>query len=216
MIRNLKVVGLALGALFAMSAVGASAAQATSSLDIGSNPAILTAQQKTQLKFTLTASGLVVKCTTANLEGTTAASNVTQVTVTPQYSGCTLGGTATTIDINGCKFLITGTNSARTAEVDIQGCNPGKHLTITQGTCEITVPEGGPYSHTVFTNVANQTPTEADVNVTFAGIHYVGEGGCGTNVNGAHEDGDLTGETTLKAFQDSGGVEGTQVSLEAT
>ena len=99
MIRNLKVLGLSLVALVAVSVIGASAAQA-GSLDVGANPAWLTAEQAAGLvqpKFTLTQSGLVVKCTTAKLKVTTPAANVSEATVEPEYAGCQFGRTAAAI-----------------------------------------------------------------------------------------------------------------------
>ena len=214
MIRNLKVLGLSLVALVAMSAIAASAAQATSGLDFTEGTSILTAQQTTTLKFKLTASGLTVQCTTADLQGTIPAAKVQEATVTPKYSGCTLGGTAANVDVNGCQYQITGAGEpAFTAQADIVNCETGKKLTITQGTCEITVKEQGPLSHIVFSN-----PTGQDVkaNVTVTGIHYEGDTGCGTNVVGTHTDGDLTGETTVEAFKDEGGNKGVQIGVQAT
>jgi hypothetical protein len=221
MTRNLKALGLSLVALVAVSAIAASAAQA-GSLDVGANPAWLTAEQAAGLavpKLTLTASGLVVKCQAARLEATTQAANVQEATAIPSYSdpGCTFGGTSMTVDVNGCKYTITGAGEpALTAKLDIVGCESGKHLTVTQGTCELTIPEQNGLSHVVFSNVAGSKPTHAVISVTFQGITYEGDTGCGVNVQGLHHDADLNGETTLKAFQDINGIEGAQVSLEAT
>lgn len=214
MIRKLKMLGLSLVALVAMSAIGASAAQAAAGeLDIGAAPATLTGQQTTALKFKMTASGLTTQCSTEKLHGTTAATSVSEATVTLETSGCTLGGTAATLDKNGCKYTLTGGVAANTAQVDYVGCATGKHYTITQGSCEITIKEQGPLSHIVFSN-----PTGQDVNANFTiqGIHYEGEGGCGTGVIGTHTDGDLTGEMTINAFHDNSGTEGSQVAVQTT
>ena len=214
MTRNLKALGLSLVALVAVSAIAASAAQATAGeLDIGTSPAILTGQQTAHLKLRYTQSGLTLQCTQANLEGTTQSSSVSEAQVTPQYGGCTYGGVASSIDVNGCKFTMTGGVAANTAQVDIVGCTSS--LTITQGSCSITVKEQGPLSHIVFSNVPG-SPTHIAANFTIQGIHYEGDAGCGTNVIGTHVDGDLTGEMTIKAFSDNNGFEGGQVALETT
>jgi hypothetical protein len=227
MTRTLKIFGLALGALTAVGAIGSSSAQAAAGelhFDAPQVGTILTAEQVTQLKFTLTASGLVVKCATAKFEGTSLAATTTDVTLTPQFSSCTFGGVAATIDTNGCKYTLSGVASL-TADAAITGCEGGKHLTITQGTCELTVPEQSELSHVVFENknpgAGEGEPMETNTKdllatVTIQGIHYEGDAGCGINLQGVHTDGDLQGTTTIRAFADDGGVEGEQAGLFGT
>jgi hypothetical protein len=221
MTRNIKILGVAFAAMLAMTAVMASGAQAASSLDVGANPAILTAEQTEVLKLVLTASNTQVKCPKASLEGTTQASNVTEATLTPNFfeaeaENCTLGGTNVKVTRNNCNYTITSTATALTAEVDVVCGGTSTGILIDNGGCQITIPAQGPLSHVVFSNVAGSSPTHVLANVTVQGITYQGNAGCPANLQGLRHDGDITGKTTIKAFNDSSGVEGTQVSLEAT
>jgi hypothetical protein len=220
MTGNLKVLGLALAALLAISAVAASAAQAETSLDVGANPAILTGEQTEQLKLKLTESGTTVKCTNATLEGTTAASNVTEVSLTPNYfegeaGNCTLGGTNVTVTRNGCTIQLTIRSLFPLKWRLHITCSFGNEIKIDNGSCIIGIPPQGPLSEIVFENMAGP-PKDVTANVAISGITYQGNSGCPANQQGLHHDGDLTGKTTIRAFADSSGVEGAQVSLEAT
>jgi hypothetical protein len=124
MIRNLKVMGLVLGAFFAMSALGASAASAAKITIAGGAATTLTGTdtvgQKSVLQFnanqTLQCHGHydIGKVTTFAQTGThTGVENGNEaVTVVPTYSGCeaflngSLVGPATVTN-EGCDFDIT-------------------------------------------------------------------------------------------------------------
>jgi hypothetical protein len=221
MIRKVKIIGMALVALFALSAVGASAAQAASSLDVGATPAFVTADQiaGNPLKLALkTATGgttlSTVKCTTGHLETTTTTANVTEATLTPSYAGCTLGGLEAEVKVNGCKYTLTNTAVAKTAEVDITSCTTP--LEIVQAGCVIKIANQGPLGSITFANLAGP-PKDVEATVAVSMIAWSGGAGCPANlanVNGT--DAELNGPTTVRAFNDASGVEGSQVSLEAT
>jgi hypothetical protein len=70
-----------------------------------------------------------VKCSEATFEGEDTVLSATTFTVTPNYEGCTLGGLAATVSMNGCKLSFNSV-SAQTASVDIIGCIAGKKITV--------------------------------------------------------------------------------------
>lgn len=108
MIRNLKALGLALVAVFAMSAIAASAAQAGHYTG-GANPTILDGSATTNQVFE-TESELPLTCTTVaagagtEIPGGTA----TTITVNPVYTNCSsLVNNDTTVTMNGCDYTFT-------------------------------------------------------------------------------------------------------------
>jgi len=97
--RTLKVLGL-LAAVFAFSAVLASAASATTTFTAESEAKLTVSANETQV-FTYTAGGAQVKCTGVSVTATAPASS-TSISATPSYSGCTgPGGITAHVSFNG-------------------------------------------------------------------------------------------------------------------
>jgi len=217
-----------------MSAVAASGAQAASSLDVGVTPSVGTGEIVSAASpHTLTAGKAVVKCEVANLEGTLTGTNVTEGTVTATYSKCKLAGTAMEVRMNGCKYTLTNTATALTLNVDVVECTTGKVIEIKSLTtsCTITVKEQGPLSSVVGENVVGSSPAHIKAVANVTGIHAVFDGTECPEPNGTTiATSSFKGDTTLKAFADSGlGAEkeefghkfkpfadGTQTSVTAT
>jgi hypothetical protein len=213
MMRNIKMLGLAVLAISAMGIVGASAAQAgVGELHVETGPnADITGEQTEQHVFLLTEFGVETRCTQALFEGTISGAvagqtTATEATLTPQYTGCTsFFGSSATVNMNGCKYTITGGKSELTAEVDITGCTSGKGIEIVTSLCTVKVPVQTGLSHIVFANVAGP-PKDVNAQVTVQGITY--EFSAGSFCPGAkgvlHHDGDYTGKATFKGFVDQG------------
>jgi hypothetical protein len=218
MIRNLKL-GVAIMAVLALTAVGASAAQAASSLDVGAAPAILEGAQVTTNKLSINNSKgeslSTVKCTTATLSGTSTSTNVTTQLVTPSYSGCTLGGLSATVPVNGCQYRLNSTATAKTASADVV-CPTGKTIEIIQGSCVLTVGSQTGLSSVVFGNEGSGTTASVLATLNVGNIAITGGSGCPANLVGTSNKGVLTGTINVKAFKDEGGTKGTQVGLTAT
>ena len=136
MIRNLKIFGLALVAVFAMSALVASAASANAAYWFTSDgdwTALSGSQGATPDTFTTDAGTL--SCTTATYSGSTAATTTTTMKLAPSYGGCTLKplpGTAT-IDMNGCEYEFHADGQTTTG-----GVPNGKFDTETTIVCPTT------------------------------------------------------------------------------
>jgi hypothetical protein len=181
--------------------------------------AVITGAQSTQHVFTISAG--TVKCTNVQLEGTVSGEpgqiTAGHVTITPTYSGCQGFGLAATVQMNGCKYTITGGQAELlTALVDIVGCTEGKKVTVNAGFggCVATVGEQSGLSHVTFTNVAG-SPDHITDSATITGISYELHGGlCGHPTTVATTNGSYSGSTTLKAYEDTGNHQATEHSHE--
>jgi hypothetical protein len=153
MIRNLKVLGVALAAVFAMAAVTASAASAQGKLT-STGPVTLTGTETGEAAANrLTAFGAFVQCPGSTYTGHKAvttphafiASGSTSATLTPHYKqttgtgapNCTGSlGTSATVDLNGCDYLINlgattgGVAGTYGVKFDVV-CPAGKSITVT-------------------------------------------------------------------------------------
>jgi len=133
MIRNLKVLGLALVAVFAMSAMAASASSA--SVLTSDGPFTLTGSETggTETNY-LEAFGLKTKCPGSTYKGEAEgggdlASGATTATLTPTYVNCTTAGFPTTVDMNECDFVVhVGAAGAVTGD---ETCGEEEDITVT-------------------------------------------------------------------------------------
>jgi hypothetical protein len=181
MIRNLKVLGLAFAAAFALSAVMASGAMAnklfTSPESTGTT--YLTGDTHAGDKVFSTDTGEET-CGTETYSGSVAGTSSATVTVTPTYSNCHLIFIFTfnvTIDVNGCGFVFTiesGANANNEGSTEIE-CPAGKVIEVTAPGCTVTVPPQSGLTKVTYTNKGNAVPAkEMDITVDFSitGITY--------------------------------------------
>lgn len=204
MIRNLKVLALALGALFAMSAMVASAASAAE-FTAGSDEITITGKQATNNNFKVTKSE--ISCGIATFHGVIASSTTkaTSATVTPTYTECEDTVFHLTAKVTGFGHYGEGNNcdyvlqAAGTADLV---CKAGTDVTVDAGTCIIHIPGQTGIGTVSYANGTGANGKE-DVTVTLninniKGTHTDGficpfEGG-GSFTNGA-----LTGTVTVEA-----------------
>jgi len=241
MTPNLKALGLALVAAFAMTAVMASGAQAQIKLTTGASPAWLTGEQIGSATFTVENGGPVVSC--QSVKGAATVKNGdTAITVVPTaYSGCFANiGTEkfkATVTPNDCDGLVYGGTQVSSTTFSGGGgdltCPAGKLVEVhiykneaeTEELCTLTIAEQLNKKGGEVHNVAGSEGAPDHVMIT---------GGVTVNTN---RDGSLlcgkasntaiaTGIGTVKAFEYIGGtvsngtisglVEGKQVSLTAS
>jgi hypothetical protein len=184
MTRNLKALGLALLAVFALGAVMASAASAEGT-DVktdhftstsGNEKTILTGEQvgtEAENVFGVKAvSALGVHCKKATYGGTVVGNSVIEVTVVPTYFECSSNLGAATVTNDRCAFVLTGTtdehpNTAGTKEeihatvhleCSHEKGNLGK-LKIVTGGCEFIFQSTHPEGTTVNQNLLGATYT---------------------------------------------------------
>jgi hypothetical protein len=244
MTRNLKALGLALVAVFATTAVLASAAQAQIKVTTGISPAWLTGEQVITAPhhFTVENGGPKVACQTADFAATVNSGD-TSVTVVPKYEKChAIIGTETfkvTVTMNDCDYLFHGgvevsSTTFKEGEIDLV-CPVAKEVEVhiykkpTEEIEELCTLKVAPFTNNKaplgneFHNEGTGSTNDLTVttNLTF-NITRTGSLLCGKTPNTAV----YTGSTTLKAFEHKGGtifngtvaslVEGNQVSLTAS
>lgn len=213
MIRNLKVLGLAFGAMLAITAVTASAASAgefhhtggaekarTMASNAGEGPHVFTA-------------GLIgsISCNHATFTGTAfLPSTSPSVEVLPSYSGCTfLNVSNVVVNMTGCTydFFVEGAAPSFKSKVVVT-CPTGKKIHFSASGCTVEV---GPQTvnSVDYTNIlANETVT---VNSTVTGITYTGSLGC-PGATGTHSDGTYSGAAVARAETESEVVVGAFVT----
>jgi hypothetical protein len=222
MVRKCKALGLALIAMFALSAFvaqGASAVPLTVELPAGQKNAFYTGDQGGGLHEFTTPNGSV-KCTTAVFAAkTTVESTVNEITISPSYSGCSAFGFATAhVKPNGCTYTFTTptTIDANTVtwhpeQIHIV-CSGENKIEITPTSFGVSVctqfvgtqtPTKG---HVVGKNVEKSSPMDILLEVTLEGIHYTGTGGiCGNSET--HSDAIYKGNSTVKCYKNEAHTE---------
>jgi hypothetical protein len=208
MVRNLKVLGAALVAVFALSAVMASAALAQNALLTSTGPVKLTGKQTgAKNENSLTALGGVVTCANATYTGNkiltqaqTAEgktheplpSGSSSVTIVPNYGSCVTTKVGiefpATIDMNGCDF-----------EFDLG-------VTSAANKYKVKVTEECPVNNTIkvtdFANAAKHTANEPFCVIDITKETNRGEGLTATDTGGGNVD--ITGTIEgIKADQES-------------
>ena len=220
--RNLKALGLALIAVFAMSALVSSAAQAEITLTAESYPATLTGTKITNAEhpnhiFTYGAFG-TFECAKATFHGTLKEANQKSITITPTYSECKAFGLPATMTMNSCTFVYHNETT------DISCATEPKHIVIdiyasaakhaaNEKLCELTIGAQVNLEKNIYSNTAG-TPNDVDVTSSVTEIAAKRIGGSALLCGPAEAKGTYKGLTTLEAFKDlEGNKEGAQIGL---
>lgn len=239
--RKLKALGLAMASLAALLALTAPVAQAeTGSLTAAGFPSIITGQQAPGVTFDVGAGPIrTVSCATSDLEATLPFIAADPVTLRPNYQGCTSepgGMTPVTVTMNECDYSIGFGKPGTTGQQQGTGtmhawvnCPAGQQIEIhvyanafahaaNMSTCTYDIGPQGQVPAGIYHNTAHvgmPSDVKATVNATFTATSTIGAGGaiCGGNPATQHLPITLTGEYTMRAFVDAGGVEGGQFPL---
>jgi hypothetical protein len=200
MIRHFKTLGLTLIALFATTAMLASAASAAEFNHEGGEDARVIASNLNQGAHVFTA-GLIgkISCSTATFTGTEFLSSPQPtVTVSPSYSGCTfLGVSNVKVNMEGCEYRFntpTGTGPF-TGSVTIL-CPENKKINFTAEGCTVEVGEQT-VSTITYTNQAGP-PKSVKVTSDAEKITYTGGLLC-PGATGTHSDGTYSGTAISQA-----------------
>jgi hypothetical protein len=179
MVRNIKILGVALCAMFALTAVMASAASAEKSYTCSSYPCTGTGVSAFGNDTFATEAG-TVKCK-AHFKGTLAGTSST-LTVIATYTECKFGEFNATVSMGSCDYLFetpksTGVADEFTASVQVKCAEASKPIIISSLTCEVHVGEQTPGGHVIITDETGAkdvkvraTVTEITYNVTKDGI----------------------------------------------
>jgi hypothetical protein len=229
MTRNLKALGLALVAVFAMSAVAASSAPA---LHFTGGTGITKVDGAQVGLNVFTANGSPIECEEATFSGTVVATTTTEQTITPTYNKCRFASKTvnTTVDMNGCAFILTIPNAANvnnpvhvecptgTGTITHNGVANTKVIIVTiPGLCEFTIPEQTPTTGGVkYEAGTSGGKKDVTVNASITGIHYTTHGNCqilsGKATDFTWSDGTYNGKITFTGTNGAGGA----VDIEAT
>ena len=205
MTRNLKALGLALAAVFAMSAWIVSAASAhTPATFTGTKGATVRGAETVANVFNVT--GLETTCKNVEFHGSVAAAVSETQTINPTYSECTAESIIGTISVTVTGFGATGCDYRVRADgkADLE-CAAGKEVTVDAGPCTVHVPAQTGLGTLTFTTELKRHSDEKTlshdllVHVVLTGITANHTDGIGCPFNGSAEGvvGTLTGTTTV-------------------
>jgi hypothetical protein len=236
MIRNLKTLGLALVAIFAFGAVAVSAASAGALTTEGGQAVTLTATETAGTYDTSFTLPNKVHCPGSTFTGHKATATphelipnlATSFTFTPHLVNCvteeeTGSRFSTTVDMNGCDFLITIGAKVNEGTYIAEGhivCSAGKFIQITQFSsashalrlCTQTITTTTPTSHVHLTNTpaAGGTKSDLDIAGTFTDAEVHKSGLCGSSTTKAAV---MHIDMTVKAVNSVGAQTGISVGL---
>lgn len=237
MTRIRKATGLAV-ALAACAALMAPAAQAeTGALTAPEFPAIVTGEQAPGVSFDIgELPAHQITCGISRLDGTLMGPS-DPTTFIPKYANCISdpAGTPTTVTLNGCDYLIGWTKPGTTGwgpnTGGMQGwinCPAGQRIEIhvyengvkhgeNISTCTYDIPPQGPVPAGVYHNTGAGIPdVDPTINARFTGVSTIGAGflPCGGDPMTGDIPVTVTGQYTLRGFQDFGFFEGAQIPLD--
>ena len=203
--RHLKVLGLVLVAVLAISATGASAASAQ--VKSSSYPSTLTGSQVGSHVFTIDG-GFTVVCPVAFFGGVLKEEASTVGGVTAEYKGngenqCEAFGLSATVSMNGCTYTFHDTNVVtvgveHTGTVDLV-CPAGKAVTLIYGTCEVQIGSQTGLGPVVYRDDGTTNHLTLNPNVSKAITYNKTKDGflCPLNGTGEKADGSYAGTTTV-------------------
>jgi hypothetical protein len=204
MTRNLKVLGLALVAVFAMSAMTASAAFATPEFTTTAG-ATLDGEEVGNVKFTVT--GQEVFCTQYAYNATAPAASFASVTVNPEYIHCTgafgVEAHVTGFGPTGCDYVLNANGTSQLV------CAAGKDVTVEIASCTVHIPAqhfASGITYTTGTDAAGKKDLLAHINISgITGTHTDGFL-CPFGSSGHSTTGELEGTVTLRATKPAGTI----------
>lgn len=197
MIRNIKVLGLAVVAAMALTAVMASASMAAE-FTASSYPAQVTGSN-TKGNEVFTTEGGKVECNSHFLSESLSASSST-LTVTPTYTSCeAFGFLSATVSTEGCTYVFHATEKVSEGvykhHVDV-ACPSGKSIKVVASTCSAEIKAQTGLTTVKTTNSGGSVVVNPEV----SGIAYtVTNDGflCPFGGTGNKTDGKYTGEVTV-------------------
>jgi hypothetical protein len=225
MIRNLKVLGLAVAAVMALGAFSASSALAIEfHSDSSTGNTWLTGETDTSKGIGTThifdAAGSTITCQNATFKGTQTGNTAPDVTMEAAYSNCTVHvsgfSLAATVNMNGCRYTFLANGEVAVVNAVGKNCTTEPityRVSNFLGECDVKV--GAQANLKSVTYDGNTTVAFGDVVVTpnVTGISGTSTGNlCSTT--GAFSNGAYTqGATTVRGFVDKEGKEEGQTAI---
>jgi hypothetical protein len=209
MTRKFKTLGLVLVSVLALSAAGASGASAATEFHYETSPVTLTGSQEGESNAFDVQFG-EVKCGTAKYTGKTPTGTVDiTVTISVLFENCTFAGVASTVDLNGCHFLIHLQNVPVPFRIIIDVvCPAGQEITVTGGTkCTLHIPAQTGLGPATVTNIGAGATREVTAalagiqNITYTQTPGTGVGKCSSITSST---GKYTGTSTFTGENEAG------------
>lgn len=215
MIRNLRILGVALVGAVALCAAAASSASAQPGVFTSDGPVTWTGTETSgENKFEMF--GIVVQCPGSTYAGHKVAATphafipngATEVTITPKFVNCKVGKNAGDIEMHGCDFELWGPNTTVTAGTytvmtDIV-CPTGAEIIVEGGLCKVHVPAQVGLAGLFLTN----TPTADDIDLVGSITNVTAESCLGNHTEAAVFKADLT----IKGHDSSGANTGVTIT----
>jgi hypothetical protein len=202
MSRKITVLGMAIAAVLAMSAFGATAAQATPQFTCSAYPCTATGSASLGAeKFVV--DGAAVECASHYLiekeGGGDLTAGASAVTVTPTYTGCkAFTFLNATVNMGGCDYVFHATEKVSAGvykhHVDLV-CSTGGHVLIEGGGCVVDVGAQTGLTTVKTTNEGNNVKVEPEVSGVVVN-KTADPFGCPLSGTGAGT-GTFTGSTTV-------------------
>lgn len=204
MTHKLKALGLALVAVFAVSAMvaaGASAAtfhsEASSTTVSGTNAG--------EGNHVFTASGFSVECETASFSGTQSGTESTTLTLHPEYSKCNSSLGSATVDTAGCDYVFNATTNGTGHLPSDISCTGSSVIKVTAPGCTLSFGTQNTTGGVKATNLGSGSTRDDTVDATVTATFSKSGSFCFA-ISG--DTGKYTGNTTV-----TGSSGGTQVGI---
>jgi hypothetical protein len=199
-VKRIKILGLAVVAAMALSAVAGAASASATQFRAEEYPTTVNGTQTSIQKLTKPG-GNSFSCSTVNTTGTLSAAAKT-VTVTPEMKSCTYAGLNATVNPNSCKYVLTSTNEAApfTGTLDISCSKGGDSIEVLGAAgCFLKIPAQSGLAASLANDDSSIKSRNRKVTVSLnaTGVKY--EGNCFSDV-GLHSDGTLTGTSVIKGY----------------
>jgi hypothetical protein len=195
--RKLKTLGLALVAVFAVSAVAAPVSSASPELHSETGHTILTGNQITANELALDAG--TMKCASLKFDGTIEVATTTTFGLTPTFSECKFGAEINALFThNECRFRFhVGPNTEHlTGSVDIV-CPDNQQIEIDAPMCTITIPPQANLQGVTYTNENEGMERSIVLDINLVGIDYEEHGMLCENETETTNNGTYTGRVTV-------------------
>jgi hypothetical protein len=227
MTRNLKTLGPVLVAAFALSALTATSASATThTFKSDGIKTHLTAEAKSQQVIELkTNDSKQLKCGKVSFQGTTEGKEVSSITVTPTYTECGIyleSGEKFAdffFHMNGCHYVFRGETTESTTpgehatfeiECDKEGGAIETRVTALTLKCIAIPPQK---VHGVRYTNAGASPTDITFDITVHGLKSTTISSPFCSGPETHTTGTYTGEVTVKGYSDAEHKNPTSISV---
>jgi len=210
--RNIKILGLALIAVLAMSAFAAATASANE-FNAESYPTTGTGSKDGEFVDVFTTTAGTVKCTTPTYVATLSAKS-TSVSAAPSYTGCTGFGFPAEVTTTGCTYVFNiGAGATTEGDVDLE-CTGSNEITVVAKSgatvkCTVHVKSQTDIGGTVkYINIGAGATREVTLEANLSGVDYTHTAGTGVGActSGSSTTGTLVAKGVVTGENGSGHV----------